>query len=95
MALYRSTDYQPSFKLIGLQEKKFNVEFQEEGHGHHLGFPTGTFLDIFYLQVTLILLMKFQVNWLFSLGEENQNIYSTLLPWRSSWISNWNDLCYF
>ena len=38
MALYRSPDYQTSFKSIGLsvQEKKFNIDFQDGGHP---GFP--------------------------------------------------------
>ena len=38
MTLYRSPDYQTSFESVGLsvQEKKFNIEFQDSGH---LGFP--------------------------------------------------------
>ena len=40
MALYRSPDYQASFKSIGLlvQEKKFNIDFQDDSYGGHLGF---------------------------------------------------------
>ena len=36
MALYRSPDYQTSFKSISLsvQEKKFNIDFQD---GNHFG----------------------------------------------------------
>ena len=37
MVLYRSPDYQTSSKSVGLsvQEKKFNIDFQDGGH---LGF---------------------------------------------------------
>ena len=58
MALYHSPDYQTSFELIGLsvQEKKFNIDFQDGGH---LRFPIRMTLFTFDLQVTLILPMKF------------------------------------
>ena len=38
MALYRSPDYQTNSESTGLsvQEKKFNIDFQDRGH---LGFP--------------------------------------------------------
>ena len=64
MALYRSPDYQTSFKSTGLsvQEKKFNIEFQD---GSHLEFPIRMILATFDLQVTSILPMKFWVNWTF------------------------------
>ena len=41
MALYHSPDYQTSFRSTGLsvQMKKFNIDFQDSGHGSHLGFP--------------------------------------------------------
>ena len=64
MALYCSLDHQTSFKSIGLsvQKKKFNIDFQD---GDHLRFPIRKILVTFNLQVTLILPMKFPVNWLF------------------------------
>ena len=39
MALHCSTDYQTSFEPTGLlvQEKKFNIDFQDGGHSSHLG----------------------------------------------------------
>ena len=40
------------------------------GHGSHLGFPIGTILATFDLQVTLMLPSKFGVNWPFGSGEE-------------------------
>ena len=48
MALYRSPDYHASFKSNGLlvQEKKFNIDFQDGGH---LGFPIRTILASFDL----------------------------------------------
>ena len=37
MALYRSPDYQTTFKSTGLSvQEKFNIDFQDSGH---LGFP--------------------------------------------------------
>ena len=66
-ALYHSPDYQTSFESIGLsvQEKKFNIDFQDGGHP---GFPIRIILATFDLQVTLILPMKFRVNWPFVSG---------------------------
>ena len=54
----------PSFKSVGLlvQENKFKIEFQDDGHGGQFGFWIGTILAIFYLQVALIFPRKFQVN---------------------------------
>ena len=67
MALYSSTDYQTSFNSIGpsVQEKKFTIDFQD---GDYLGFQIRMILATFDLQVTLILPMRFRVNWLFGLG---------------------------
>ena len=42
---------------------------QDGGHGDHLGFPIGTILGTFDLQATLILPIKFRVNWLTGAGE--------------------------
>ena len=61
-----------SLESIGLsvQEKQLNIEFQDCGHGGHLGFQIGMILAIFDLQVTQMLPTKFRVNWLLGLGEE-------------------------
>ena len=58
MALYYSPDYKSSFKSIGLlvPEKKLNIDFQD---GCNFGFLIRTISAMFYLQVTLILPMKF------------------------------------
>ena len=47
----------PSFKLIGLSvlKKKQKIDFQDGCHGSHLGFPIGTILALFDLQVTQML----------------------------------------
>ena len=52
------------FESIGLlvQEKKQKVNFQNGGHGGHLGFPIGTILAIFVLQVTPMFPTKYRVN---------------------------------
>ena len=54
-----------SLESIGLsvQEKKRKIDFQDGHHGGHLGFPIGTILAIFDLQVTLMLPTKYRVNW--------------------------------
>ena len=66
MPLYRSPDYQTRFESIGLLVlEKFNIDFQDGGH---LGFPIRIFSVTFDLQVTLILPMKFPVNWPFGSG---------------------------
>ena len=53
----------PSLESIALsvQEKKLNIDFQDSGHGGHLGFRIRTILAIFDLQVTLMLPTKFRV----------------------------------
>ena len=44
---------------LSVQEKKRKIDFQDGGHGRHLGFPIGTILAIFDLQVTPMLPSKF------------------------------------
>ena len=46
------------------------LDFQDNSHSGHLGFPIRKILTIFDLQVTLILPTKIQVNWAFGSGEE-------------------------
>ena len=65
---YFSSTSQPkclltSLESIGLsvQEKKLNIDFQDCGHGGHLGFRIRTILAIFDLQVTQMLPTKFPV----------------------------------
>ena len=55
----------PSLESIGLsvQEKNRIIDFQDGGHVGHLGFPIGTILAIFDLQVTPMLPTKYRVNW--------------------------------
>ena len=63
--IYKSPQcFLPSFKSIGFPvlEKKRKIDFQDGGHGNHLGFPIGTILAIFDLQVTPALPTKFGVN---------------------------------
>ena len=62
MVLYCSPDYQTSFESNGLSVQEKNIDFQD---GSHLGFPIRMILITFDLQVTLILPIKFQVNWPF------------------------------
>ena len=73
MALYRSPDYQISFDSVDLsvQEKKFNIDFQDGGH---LGLSIRMILISFDPQITSILQMKFRVKCPFGSGV--QNIFS-------------------
>ena len=41
--------------------EEVKIDFQDGHHGSHLGFPIGTILAIFDLQVTLMLPTKFGV----------------------------------
>ena len=76
----------PSLESTGLsvQEKKRKIDFQDGCHGGHLGFPIGTILAIYDLQVILMLPRKFGVNWPFGSGEEAKNRFSRWPPWRPS-----------
>ena len=82
---------------IGLlaQEKKRKIDFQDGDHGGHLGFPIGTILATFDLQVTPMLPTKFRVNWHLGLGEEVKNRFSRWPPWRPSWIYDRHNFSYF
>ena len=71
------------------------IDFQDGGHGGHLGFLIGMILAIFDLQVTLMLPSKFGVNWPFGSGEVAKNRFSRWRPWRPSWISDQNILAIF
>ena len=80
---------------LSVQEKKQKIDFQDGGHGGHLGFPIGMILAIFDLQVTQMLPSEFGVNWPYGSGKEAKNRFSRWLPWRPSWISNRHDFSYF
>ena len=80
---------------LSLQEKKFEIDFQDGNCGGYLVFLIGTILAIFDLQVTLMILTKFQGNWSFGSAEEAKNRFSRWLPWWPSWISDPNNLNYF
>ena len=98
LLIYKSPRCFPaSLEAIGLsvQEKKRKIDFQDGGHGGHLGFPIGKILAIFDLQVTPMLPNKFGVNWPFGSGEEAKNRFSRWRPWRPSWISDRHDFSYF
>ena len=96
--IYKSTRcFLASLESIGLsvQEKKRKIDFQDGCNGGHLGFPIGTILAIFNLQVTPMLPGKFGVNLPFGSGEEAKNKFSRWLTWRPSWISDRIDFSYF
>ena len=79
---------------LSVQEKKSKTDFQDGGHGSHLGFPIWTILATFDLQVATILTTKVRVIWAFGSGEEVQNRFLRWWPWPPSWISDQNDFNY-
>ena len=81
------------FRVNGLsiQEKKFKIDFQDGNCGDHLVFLIGAILAIFDLQVTLMILTKFQVKWTYCSGEEAKNRFAR---WPS-WIFYQNHFSYF
>ena len=98
MLIYKSPRFfSPGLDSVDLsvQNKKFKIDFQDGGHGGHLGLLIRMILAIFDIQVTLILLTKFQVNWPFRSGEEVQNIFSKWLPRRLSWIFDQTNFSFF
>ena len=80
---------------FGFRRRSEKIDFQNSCHGGHLGFPTGTILVIFDLQVTPLLPSKFGVNWHSGSGEEAKNRFSRWRSWRQSWISDRNSFSYF
>ena len=82
----------PSKFGLSVQENKRKIDFQDGGHGSHLGFRIGTILAILDLQVTLMLPSNFEVNWPFGSGDEAKNRFSR---WWPSWISDRHDFSYF
>ena len=83
-------DIRRSFKSVdfSFQEKKRKIDFQNGRHDGHLGFPTGTILASFNLQVISMLPTKLQVKWPFGSVEEAKNRFP-------SWISDQKDFSYF
>ena len=57
------------------------TDFKDGGHPE---FTIGIILAIFDVQITPMLLTKFQVNWHFGSGQV-QNRFPRWLPWWSSW----------
>ena len=49
--------------------EKRKIDFQDGGHGGHLGFLIGTILAIFDIQVIPMLPTKYRVNWPRGVGE--------------------------
>ena len=71
-----------SFESTGLsvQENKRKIDFQDGGHGSHLGFPIGKILSIFDLLVTPMLPTKFYVSCPFGSGDV-KNRFSRWWPY--------------
>ena len=64
-------------KPLGSGEEAKKRDFQDGGHGGHLGFSIGLTLAIIDLQVTPILSTKFRVNWPRGVGEVSFWVHAT------------------
>ena len=75
------TSYQVSSQLVFRFRRRSaaKIDFQDGRHGF-LGFPIGTVLAIFDLQVTMILSSKFRVRWPFGSEDKVQNRLSGWPP---------------
>ena len=80
---------------LSVQEKKGKIDFQDGNNGSHFVFPIRMILASFDLQVTSMILTKFQVNWPSGSGEEAKNRFSRWPTWRPSRISYRYHFCYF
>ena len=59
------------------------IDFQDGGCGGHLGFLIGSVLAIFRLLGALMLLIKFQFNWIIVFrGDVQNNEFSTFFPYK-------------
>ena len=75
----------PNFESVGflVQEKKFKIDFQDGGHGDHLGFPIGTILAIFNLLIVPMPKLSFKsiysIGWeeLLKMWKANGRIWTT------------------
>ena len=90
-----------SFKQFFILKKKiygmpvnWAWSFEQTLNGSHLGYPIGTILAIFDLQVTPMSPTKFGVNWPFGAGEEAKYCFSRWRPWWPSGISDQNNFSY-
>ena len=70
------TKFRVNWSFSSGEEVK-KIDFQDGGH---LGYPIGTILAIFDLQVTPMLPTKFRVSWLLGLGEKAKNRFSRWPP---------------
>ena len=68
---------------ILVQEKKFNIDFQDEGH---LGFSNQNDFSYFWSTSHLDTSNEVWVDCTFCSGEKVQNRFSTWLLWQPSWI---------
>ena len=55
-------DFQDGSQGLSVKERKRNIYFKASSHSGHPGFPIGTILANFDIQITLMLSTKIQVN---------------------------------
>ena len=86
------TCYQVSSQLAFGFRRRSAKKISKNCHGGLLRFPIGIILNIFDLQVILMLSTKFWVNWPFGSEEEAKNRFP---GWRPPWNSDQNDFSDF
>ena len=77
--MYRSPDHQINWPFGSGEYVQNRVPRQRPWC--HLVFLIGAILALFYLQVNLMLSIKFQDNWPFVSGEDTKNTFSRWRPW--------------
>ena len=82
-------------KIAEAVSEKKQKKKQDGGFGGRLGFPIGTILTIFDLEVILLLQCKFQLKSPYGSGGYVKNWFSRWHLWRPSWISNQQNFTYF
>ena len=85
--------YQVSRQSAFCLRKEAKIDFQDCGHGGHLGFPIGTILAVLIYKSPRCFLPSFKS--IGPSGEEAKNIFSRWPPRRPSWISDRNNFSYF
>ena len=103
-ALYRSSWLPDKFSVnlpFGSREQ-LQYRFSRWWPWDHLGFSVGTILAIFFIYKSLRYLpmksVTFQIRFKsigLSIKEKKIKIFSTWLPWQSSWIFEWNVILLF
>ena len=80
---------------LSVQEKKQKIDFQDGCHGSHLGFPIGTILAIFDLQVNPNASYHVWSQLAFGFRRRSEKKIFKMAAMAATWISDGHDFSYF